>query len=411
MTAASATKATTEDVQRALGAGKVSVVRRVVVWSTIALAIAGAGVGVKRWRAAVANRGPTFVSEAAKRADVQVTVTATGTLEAVTTVDVGAEVTGRVLKLTVDDNDPVKKGMVLAIIDPEPYQASVDQAAAQVGAAEASILQAKATLAEADINLARITTLRAQGLANQADVDTNTANQLRAKANIAAAIASTSLARGQLKYAQSRLDKSTIYSPIDGLVLSRQVSLGQTVTAGFQTPVLFRLAQDLTQMRLKADVDEADVAHVKGGAEAWFTVEAYPERKFVSKVVSLGNDPKTSSNVVTYQAVLSVDNSERLLRPGMTCTATIVAETKKNVLVVPNAALRFVPPTAPGAGPPPEQKTITEADKKPKVYVLRGKTPTPIEVKTGATDGIVTEIVSGDVAAGTAVLTDVKEQP
>jgi HlyD family secretion protein len=407
---APAAKATTEDVQRTIGAGKVSVLRRVVVWATIIAVIAGGGVAFKRWRARVASRGPAFVAEPAKRADVQVTVTATGTLEAVTTVEVGAEVTGRVLKLTVDENDPVKKGQVLAVIDPEQLQAAVDQASAQVASADASILLAKATVTESTIALDRITRLRTDGLASQSDFDTATANKLRAQANLASAGASASLARAGLKQAKSRLDKSTIYSPIDGVVLARAVSLGQTVTAGFTTPVLFRLAQDLTLMRLKAGVDEADVGHVVAGADAWFTVEAYPGRKFTSKVVSLGNDPKTSQNVVTYQALLAVDNRELLLRPGMTCTATIVAETKKNALVVPNAALRFVPP-APTNGPPPEVKAITEADKRPKVWVLKDKTPVSLEVKIGSTDGIVTEILGGDVAPGTEVLTDVKEQP
>jgi HlyD family secretion protein len=411
MSAAPATKASTEDVKRTIGATKPSILRRIVAIVLGAALIAGVAVAVKNWRARVAARGPTFVTDSAKHADVQVTVTATGTLEAVTTVEVGSEVTGRVLKLTVDENDPVKKGQVLAIIDPEPLQAAVDQAAAQVGSADAAILVAKATVTESSVTFARVQKLVAEGLANQSDLDTATANKLRAEANLASANASASLARAALKLSKSRLDKSTIYSPIDGIVLARLVQLGQTVTAGFQTPVLFRLAQDLTQMRLKAGVDEADVGHVRPGAEAWFTVEAYPDRKFPSRIVTLGNDPKTSQNVVTYQAVLAVDNTEKLLRPGMTCTATIVAETKKGALVVANAALRFVPPVTAGGPKPDEKKVGIEGERKSHVWIVDGKTPKSLNVKTGVSDGIVTEIVSGDVKSGTEVITDVKEQP
>lgn len=410
MDGAPANKATTADVKRTLGAGKVSVLRRVLVWATLAAILVGGALAFRSWRARVAARGPTFVTEPAKRGDIQVTVTATGTLEAVTTVEVGAEVTGRILKLTADENDPVKKGQILAIIDPEQLQAAVDQATAQVSQADASVLTAKATVTEARLALERVKRLRAEGLSSQAELDTATANEQRSLANVASAGASASLARAALKLAKSKLDKTTIYSPIDGIVLARSVELGQTVTAGFQTPVLFRLAQDLTQMRLKAGIDEADVGHVRAGAEAWFTVEAYPDRKFASRVVSLGNDPKTSSNVVTYQAVLAVDNGDKLLRPGMTCTATVVAETKKDVLTVPNAALRFVPP-APTTGPP-EKKVMTEADKRPHVWVLDDKKkPTSLEVKVGVTDGIVTELVGGALKAGTEVITDSKEAP
>jgi HlyD family secretion protein len=400
-------------VRRTIGAQKRSVFRRALRWIVPLVLLAAAVFAFRALRARAANRGPTFVSEPARRADVQVTVTATGTLEAVTTVEVGAEVTGRILELKAGENDRVKKGQVLAVIDPEQLQAAVAQAAAQVASAEATILQAKATVTESGLALERAKKLREQGLLGQSDLDTATATKQRADANLASAAAGASLARAALKSAKSRLDKATIYSPIDGVVLARLVELGQTVTAGFTTPVLFRLAEDLTRMQVKAAIDEADVGRVRAGEEASFTVEAYPERKFPSSVKSLGNDPKTSSNVVTYQAILVVDNSEKLLRPGMTCNATIVADTKKDVLVVPNAALRFTPP-AQSQGPP-EKKAATVGEPKKHVWVLDPATPRPvpraIEVKTGATDGLVTEIVSGEIKPGTEVLVDVKEQP
>lgn len=396
----------TDEVRKTIGVRRSPVVRWLFRLAVPLLLVAAVLLGARAWRARAASRVPTFVSEPARRADVLVTVTSTGTLEAVTTVDVGAEVTGRILKLNVGENDKVKKGQVLAQIDPEQLQAALDQATAQVAAADASVLQAKATLTEATIVLDRNKKLREQGLLGQVEVDTATANKARAEATLASAKANASLARAAYKLARSRLDKTTIISPIDGVVLSRSVELGQTVTAGFQTPLLFRLAEDLTRMRVKAAIDEADVGRVRPGLPATFVVEAYPERKFPSTVSSLGNDPKTSQNVVTYLAHLAVDNTEKLLRPGMTCTATIVSETKKDVLVVPNAALRFVPPAKPG-----EKKTSTVVDPRHHVWVLQGTTPVSIEVKIGATDGLVTEIVSGEVKPGTEVLVDVKELP
>lgn len=398
----------TDEVRRNLGVQRSALGRWLWRLGVLAAFVAAVVITARVLKTRAQNRGPTFSSEPAHKADVLVTVTATGTLEAVTLVEVGAEVTGRVLKLNAGENDKVKKGQVLAVIDPEQLQAALDQASAQVAAADASILQANATVTEAGLALDRNKKLREQGLLGQAELDSAVANKQRAEATLASAKANASLARAAWKLAKSRLDKTTIVSPIDGVVLSRSVELGQTVTAGFQTPILFRLAEDLTSMRVKAAVDEADVGRVKPGLSATFVVEAYPERKFPSVVSSLGNDPKTSQNVVTYQALLAVDNGEKLLRPGMTCTATIVSETHKDVLVVPNAALRFVPPAPPTQqGGPKPPSTI---DNKHRVYVLEGKTPVAIEVRIGATDGMVTEIISDKIKPGTEVLTDVKEQ-
>ncbi len=403
---------TTEDVRRTIGAAPRSRARR-LIGPLVLLAIVVAVVfGVRRWRARVASQGPTYEMAEVRRGDVQVTVTATGTLQAITTVDVGAEVTGKLLTVKVEPNDPVKKGQLLAQIDPEQLRAAVDQAHAQVMSADASIRVARATLKEATLAAERNKKLREQGLLGQPELESALAAKERAEANLSSATASASLARANLKSAQSRLDKATIVSPIDGLVLSRLVEPGQTVTAGFQTPVLFRLAQDLTQMRLNVDIDEADVGRVREELEASFTVEAYPDETFASKVLSVRNEPKTSQSVVTYQAVLAVDNGDKLLRPGMTCTARIVADTRKDVLIVPNAALRFTPPAAKtGPGAPPAKKTTAELEKK-RVWILEPGAPpkpVPIEVKVGASDGIVTEVVAHALKPGTQVLVDVKE--
>jgi HlyD family secretion protein len=304
------------------------------------------------------------------------------------------------------------------VIDPEQLQAAVDQAAAQVGAADASVLQALATITETRLALERARSLRGQGLLGQGELETANANAQRAEAGAANARAQATLARASLKSARSKLDKTIIYSPIDGTVLTRLVEPGQTVTAGFTTPVLFKIAQDLTRMALTVAVDEADVGRVSDGLEATFTVEAYPERLFVSKVLSVGNEPTKTTNVVTYDAVLTVDNADRALRPGMTCTSTIVAQTRRDVLLVSNAALRFSPPTSTGGGGPggPAGAAASSIVTTPapegtkRVWLLRdGKTLEPFDLHTGATDGVSTEIAEGALPVGTQVVVDVKE--
>lgn len=402
-----------QEVRKAIGAGTPSAMRRVARYIALAVAlllVVALALRIARRRAA--SSGPVYQTAPATRADVHITVTATGTLEAITTVDVGAEVTGRMLSVLVDANDAVQKGQLLAVIDPEQLRASTDESSAQVASADAAIRQARATVIETRKAADRAHEQAKEGIVSVREVEAADAAAARAEAARDSAIASAKLARATLTFAQSRLDKTKIVSPITGIVLSRHVEPGQTVTAGFQTPLLFRLAQDLTQMRLNIDVDEADMGRVREGQPATFTVEAYPERTFSSRVLSLRNEPKTSQNVVTYQAVLSVDNQERVLRPGMTCTATILADLRKDVLVVPNAALRFAPPTptGPGAG---AAKTVGVQNtlKKQRVWTVVAGKPEPIFVRAGATDGAVTELPGGEIAVGTEVIVDMKEAP
>jgi len=378
---------------------------------SVAVSLGLVALGTLFFRSGANVSGPAFETAEMKRSDVKVTVTATGTLQATTTVEVGAEVTGRVLNVNVEANDIVKEGQILAVIDPEQLRAAVAQSAAQVGSADAAIRLAHATAAEAKLSLARVRLQVAEGLAATRDLESATASAERAAANVDSAIASATLARAALSQAKSKLNKTTIVSPINGMVLARLVEPGQTVTAGFTTPILFKLAEDLTQMRLIVDVDEADVGRVRKGLEATFTVDAYPKRTFQSRVTSLRNEAKMSQNVVTYQAVLSVDNSLRLLRPGMTCTATIVSKTRHEVLVVPNAALRFAPPSAQGpfAGAQKQVGIETDRREKQRVWLLKEGKPVPVPVQAGATDGIVTEIVNGGLQPGTAVIVDVKD--
>jgi HlyD family secretion protein len=355
-------------------------------------------------------RQPKFQSEAARVGDIQVAVSATGTLKGQNTVEVGAEVSGRISRVHVDFNDRVTRGQLLAEIDPEQLQATVDEARARVAEADAATKQAKATLLEAKQNADRAAQQSAQGLVSQKELEAAGAALARAQAAVESAAANAQVARATLKSQASRLDKTRIVSPIDGIVLSRLMEPGQTVTAGFQTPVLFKLAEDLRRMSLYVYVDEADVGRTREGQAASFTVDAYPDKVFPSKVLSLRNEPKEDQNVVTYEAVLAVDNGELLLRPGMTATATIVADLRKGVLSVPNAALRFTPPNLPreeaqkprqrGVWMLPAEAGGGDAELKPRFVPL----------KTGASDGRRSEVLSGALHAGDELLVDVIEE-
>jgi HlyD family secretion protein len=344
------------------------------------------------------------------REDLRVTVRSTGSLQAVTSVEVGAEVSGRVVRILVDVNDEVRKGQILAEIDPEQFSSGLDQSKAQLVAAEAAIRLAEATASESERNLKRNRRLQEEGILAQAELDSSLSTKERADASLRSAQENWRVAKAARDMAASKLQKTIIRAPIDGVVLARLVEPGQTVTAGFTTPVLFKLAQDMRKMRLNVDIDEADVSRIRPGQTATFTVEAYPGRDFPSAVVSLEMDPKVSQNVVTYRAVLRVDNTERALLPGMTCTATIQTEIKPQALVVPNAALRFQPTGSGTSGLPGVGKGgINLNDGRHRVWILGDKGPEPIEVKTGATNGRVTEVLSDQLKEGMQVLTDAKE--
>src|SRR5450432_808946 len=368
--------------------------RRARIYQLIGLAVLlGAVGGFLLWRskrssASVVN----YRTAQAQVGDLKETVTATGTLKGLDSVDVGAQISGKLLKINVDFNDQVTTGQVLAEMDTVQLQSRVDQSHAQVKAADASLVLAKATQAQTKAQYLRSLDLSQKGLISSKDLDAAKADADRADASINSAVAQTTLARASLRDAETSLSYAVIRSPIDGIVLSRLVEPGQTVAASMSAPVLFTIARDLTQLRLYVDIDEADVGKVKEGQAASFLVDAWSGHGFSSKVVSVHNLPTTGQTVVTYQAVLSVDNGERLLRPGMTATATITTEERKGVLLVPNAALRFSPPVTqkaaapgglpfmggamPGGGPKnnnrpkPTKKVITAADAQGLVYVL-----------------------------------------
>ncbi|MEZ4398472.1 MAG: efflux RND transporter periplasmic adaptor subunit [Kofleriaceae bacterium] len=396
---------------KTLGLGRAAKIRRlawrIVKWAALAAVVVMIGLAVKRARAPAPPA--VLVTSQVTKGELRVTVSATGRLDAATSVDVGAEVSGRIIELTVDENDPVTRGQVLAVIDREQLAAALNQEQARLAAAQASVRQAQATVTEAEQSLRRTTSLAGQQLLAPQALDTDTAALARAKAAYDVAVANARLSSASVAASRTQLGKATIRSPIDGIVLSRKVEPGQTVTAGFSTPVLFTLAEDLNRMTLTVDVDEADVGRVGDGNPATFTVDSYPGVEFPSTVSRLSNQPTISQNVVTYQARLDVDNQRRQLRPGMTATATIVTSVRPDVVLVPNAALRFTPPgqTAAAVAAPKGRVWLAGA------VDAQGKpgAPTPVVVELGATDGTVTEVVGPGLAVGAAVVVDVKGAP
>ncbi|MEI6392105.1 MAG: efflux RND transporter periplasmic adaptor subunit [Verrucomicrobiota bacterium] len=361
--------------------------------------------GYYYWQTMMVARTPRFEVSQAKRGNLTVTVTATGTLQPVNTVEVGAEISGRLERVPVDFNAHVKKGETLAEIDTKQLRAQVERSEAGLEAAEAGIKQAQATLLEASQNAKRAEQLAGSKLIPEQELDAARATLARSEAAVASAKAQVTVSRALLNADRTNLEKAVIRSPIDGIVLARKVEPGQTVAATFQTPILFKLAEDLTRMKLIVNVDEADVGMVREAQSATFRVDAYPDREFSARITSVRNEPLTVQGVVSYEAILTVDNSEELLRPGMTATSTIRTETRTNVLLVPNAALRFVPP---GATLPtlPEAAMAGREATPSYVWILRDTKPAPVRVKKGITDGRFTEMLSGEVAAGMKLLVD-----
>jgi HlyD family secretion protein len=351
------------------------------------------------------------------RGDLTIQVTATGTLEPLNQVDVGSEVSGTIEAVLVDFNDRVKQGEVLARLNTDEQQAKVTQSQAALEVAQAKVLQSSATVLETDLKLKRCKTLAEKGLCPPQDMDAAQAAYARAQADEASAKAQVSQARATLDAEQSRLSKAVIRSPIDGIVLQRQIEPGQTVAASLQAPVLFTLAENLAQMELKVAVDEADIGKVREGQKATFTVDAYGERVFPADITQVRLAPLSEGGVVSYETILSLDNEKELLRPGMTATAHITVQELHDALQVPNAALRFTPPVTqtkekgnfldqlfPRWGR--RDRTTQQESKQKQVWVLENGQPRAIEVKTGPSDGRTTQITGGELQAGMKVITD-----
>ncbi|MBI1197533.1 MAG: efflux RND transporter periplasmic adaptor subunit [Phenylobacterium sp.] len=287
---------------------------------------------------------------AVERGDITRAVSASGSLQALVTVDVGSQISGQVTKVLVDFNDEVRQGQTLAIIDPQTYQSRVAQSQADIVAGEASVRQTQATLANAQADYDRKAVLVKQGFYAPTILDQATAALKVAQANVAAAQARVVQSRATLRSQQVDLGRTTITSPIDGIVVDRKVEPGNTVAASLQAPVLFTIAQDLSKVEVKISVDEADVGQVQEGQTVRFTVDAFPDDTFEGVVTQVRKQPTTESNVVAYTVIAEADNPQRKLLPGMTANADIIIDTRRNVLKVPAAALRWTPPDAAGGG-------------------------------------------------------------
>ncbi|NLW81118.1 MAG: efflux RND transporter periplasmic adaptor subunit [Desulfovibrionales bacterium] len=402
------------------------------LWVWLAGALMVVGVSVWLWlRSGNEKSAPRYTTEAAARGTLVVRVSATGNLQPTNTVDVGSELSGIVDKVFVDDNDQVTKGQVLARLDLSKLQDTVAKSRALLAAAEAQVLQSQATVSEVHAVLARyrhVSQLSGGKVPSKAEMDTAEANLKRAKANEASAHASVIQAKAALQSDETNLYKASIRSPINGVVLSREVDPGQTVAASFQAPVLFKLAEDLTKMELQVDVDEADVGQVKEGQNATFTVDAWPGREYTAVITRVGFGSQESGGVISYRTVLDVDNTDLSLRPGMTGTAEITTLTREDALLVPNAALRFTPALGdegekkPGTSvvgtllprmPRQEKKVrVTGNSVASRVWVLQESQPVAIDVRTGATNGRMTEITDGELKAGMQVITEaLRAQP
>jgi HlyD family secretion protein len=329
-------------------------------------------------------------------------VTATGTLNPVVNVQVGSQVSGNIQKLFADFNSEVKAGQTVAQIDPMLFQAAVTQA-------EGDVANAAAALELAKVNASRTQQLFNQKNSSQQDLDTATANLHQAEANV-------KIKQGALDKAKADLDHCTITSPIDGVVISRSVDVGQTVAASLQAPVIFQIANDLAKMQIDSNVAEADVGAVNVDQDVDFTVDAFPTRTFHGKVVQVRNAPITVQNVVTYDTVIGVNNADLKLKPGMTANVAVIIAHKDNVILIKNAALRYRPadaaeqprPSSAQAKPsssPSGQRPTAARERKPErtIYVLSYGRPKPVQIKTGISDGIVTEVTEGLKEGDTAV--------
>lgn len=360
-----------------------------------------------------------YVTEPVTRGSLTVIVTATGSVQPTEKVDVSSELSGTVRKVLVDYNSTVIAGQVLAELDTDKLAASVNSSRAKLAAAKAKVAEAEATVAEKERNLARKQTLADRQIASAQDLDLAQAEHDRAVASLASARADVDVAEAELQLNETELAKACICSPINGVVLTRNVDPGQTVASTLEAPVLFSIAEDLKQMELQLDVDEADVGQVEVGQTATFSVDAFPDRRFPATIRDVRFASETIQGVVTYKAVLDIDNSELLLRPGMTATAEIKVTEIQDAVLIPNTALRYTPTVTDTATRtsfldrllprPPQFRAAApreETGRDRTVWVLGDGEPTPVNVVIGSSDGRHTEVQSDDLQVGQALIVD-----
>ncbi|MDB4941887.1 MAG: Macrolide-specific efflux protein MacA [Labilithrix sp.] len=413
--------------------------KKLIGWLVTLVVLGGIGFGI--WRYQKSHAAPDVVWKTApvEKKKIAAKVTASGTLSATVTVTVGSQVSGRISKLFADFNTAVKKGQLLAKLDPQLFQAAAEQSNANYMAAKANVAKAVAQEKDADLVLARTKSLAEGSLASLSDLQTAATNVSVAKAATQAAEASLAQASAALHQAQVNLSYCDIYSPIDGTVISRAVDVGQTVAASMSAPVIFTIAEDLHTMQVHTSVAEGDVGRLLADMDASFTVDAFPGQVFKGKVSQIRNAATTVSNVVTYDAVIDLENKDLRLRPGMTASVTIIYAERDDALAVSNAALRFHPPpevasaVASGSGAPghggdggaPAGSASAGRERRARgagggsggggegaserrsIYVMRNGRPEAIRIVAGLSDGTVTEVVKGELAVGDEVITDV----
>ena len=396
---------------------------RLAAWGLVLVAVA-AGLWLW-WNSGSRQAQPLYITQPVVRTDIVVQVTATGTVEPSDQVEISSELSGTVRSVEADYNDLVTKGQILARLDTDKLEANVELSKASLTASQARLAEATATLNEMNDNYERALLLEQKKVTTLEGLLKAKAALDRAKAALKSAEADIRVSEANLKINEANLAKACICSSIDGVVLERNVEVGQIVASSLQAPVLFTLAADLKNMELRVDIDEADIGKVKVGNEAVFTVEAYQGRTFPAVISELRFAPKTVDGVVTYEAILSIDNADLLLRPGMTATADIKVAEIRDTLAIANAALRFAPPEeeeqSGGSGllgmlfknaprPATSPAAQASADGHRSIWILRDGQAVAVNVLPGETDGEKTEIREGDVAEGDLVITDLTQE-
>jgi HlyD family secretion protein len=386
------------------------------------------------------DAAPEYQTVAAERGNVVSRVSTSGSLQAVVTVDVGSQVSGRIQALFADFNSPVKKGELIAKIDPSLFGAAVVQAEANVTAARANVTRLTVTAEDAERQAKRASEVYDLRLISETERDNAVATARAARASVDQGVGQLAQARASLEQARTNLRYTDILSPTDGVVISRAVNVGQTVAASLSAPVIFTIAQDLRKMEVHTNVAESDIGRLKPGMRVSFTVDAYPGEPFRGSIRDIRNAAQVVQNVVTYDAVIDVANPDLKLKPGMTATVSIVTDRRRDVLIVPNSALRFRPESAGSAGPANAQpgagqrreraegqgpaqgegsrRRNNDGDEddaapvvvKRSVYVLVNGAAVAREVTTGLSDGRVTEVTGGDLKEGEAVIVGVAGQ-
>ena len=387
--------------------------------------------GLALWQFGQAPKEAPYTTVPVKKGDITQIATATGSLQAVVTVQVGSQVSGTIVKLYADFNSKVKEGQVVAQLDQDKFKAVVDQAKANLLSAQASVEKAKVAVEDSRRTLERNKELRKRDLVAQSDLDASQAAYDSAVAQLAVNKAQVGLAKAAVEQASVDLNHTVIRSPVDGIVVSRNVDVGQTVAASLQAPVLFLIANDLSKMQVDTNVSEGDVGNVWVDQEVNFTVDAYPNRRFRGNVLQVRNAPIMVQNVVTYDAVVGIDNKELLLKPGMTANVDFLVSQKSDVLRIPNAAIRFKPPwESQEAREVARQASRTGEDggegrrggdersrsregrdgRRVTIYLLKEDGPKPVKVRLGISDGSSTEVIEGEVKVDDQVILSVSDK-